>query len=84
MRSYALHGPLSQAESSVEAWFSSQALDLEEVLSGACDSRLHATVADVIETFETIDRSILYCALGRLGCLSGLGMLTLLIITGSG
>ena len=34
-------------ESSVEAWFSSAAPDFEEVLSGACDSRLRVTVSAV-------------------------------------
>ena len=44
---------------SVEAWFST-ALDIEEVLSGT------VMVADVIKSFDTVDRSILHCALGRL------------------
>ena len=52
--------------SSVEAWFST-ALDIEEVLSETGGDQLHVMVADVIESFGTIDRSILDCALGRLG-----------------
>ena len=52
--------------SSVEAWFST-ALDIEEVLSGTGGVQLHVMVADVIKSFDTVDRSILDCALGRLG-----------------
>ena len=54
---------LGNGLSSVEAWFST-ALDIEEVLSGAGADQL---VADVIKSFDTVDRSILDCALGRLG-----------------
>ena len=43
---------------SVEAWYTS-ALDIEEVLSGASDSHLHLFVADVIKSFDTVDRGIL-------------------------
>ena len=43
---------------SAEAWFSS-ALDIEEVLSGASDSHLHLFVADVVKSFDTVDRKIL-------------------------
>ena len=43
------------------------ALDIEEVLSGAGGDQLHIVVADVIESFDTVDRSILDCSLGRLG-----------------
>ena len=39
----------------------------EEVLSGAGGDQLHVMVADVIKSFDTVDRSILDCALGRLG-----------------
>ena len=52
--------------SSVEAWFST-ALDVEDVLSGTGGDQLHVMVADVIKSFDTVDRSILDCALGRLG-----------------
>ena len=37
-------------------------------------------VADVIKSFDTVDRSILHCAQGRLGCLLGSGRFILLII----
>ena len=49
----------------VEAWFST-ALDIEEVLSGTGRDQLHVMVADVIKSIDTVDRSILDCALGRL------------------
>ena len=57
---------LGNGLSSVEAWFST-ALDVEEVLFGTGGDQLHAMVADVIKSFENVDRSILDCALGRLG-----------------
>ena len=57
---------LGNGLSSVEAWFST-ALDIEEVLSGIGGDQLHVMVADVIKSFDTVDRSILNCALGRLG-----------------
>ena len=40
---------------SVEAWYTS-ALDIEEVLTGAADSDVHLLVADVIKSFDTVDR----------------------------
>ena len=43
---------------SVEAWYTSS-LDIEEVLTGAADSHLHLFVADVTESFDTVDRGIL-------------------------
>ena len=51
---------------SVEAWYTS-ALDIEEVLSGASDSHLHLFVADVINSFDTVDRKILNRVLSCLG-----------------
>ena len=51
---------------SVEAWFST-ALHIEEVLSGTGGEQLHVMVADVIKSLDTVDKSILDCALGRLG-----------------
>ena len=54
------------AWSLVEAWFST-ALNIEEVLSGAGGDQLRVMVAVVIKSFDTVDRSILDCALGRLG-----------------
>ena len=40
---------------SVEAWYTT-ALDIEEVLAGAADSHVHLFVADVIKSFDTVDR----------------------------
>ena len=57
---------LGNGLSSVEAWFST-ALDIEEVLSGTGGDQLHVMVAGFIKSFDTVDRSILDCALGRLG-----------------
>ena len=51
---------------SVEAWYAS-ALDIEEVLSGAVDSHVHLFVADVIKSFDTVDRGILDSVLSSLG-----------------
>ena len=51
---------------SVEAWYTSS-LDIEEVLAGATDSHLHLFVADVVKSFDTVDRNILdrvLCSLG--------------------
>ena len=56
---------LGNGLSPVEAWFST-ALDIEEVLSGTGGDQLHVMVADVIKSFDTVDRSILDCVLGRL------------------
>ena len=43
---------------SVEAWYTT-ALDIEEVLSGAVESDVHLFVADVIKSFDTVDRGVL-------------------------
>ena len=51
---------------SVEAWYTS-ALDVEVVLTGATDSDIHLFVADVIQSFGTVDRRILDRVLSRLG-----------------
>ena len=42
-------------------------MDIEEVLSGTGGDQFHVMVADVIKSFDTVDMSILDCALGRLG-----------------
>ena len=57
---------LGNGLSSFEAWFST-ALDIEEVLSGVGGDQLHVMVADIIKSFDTVDRSILVCTLGRFG-----------------
>ena len=51
---------LGNGLSSVEAWFSA-ALDIEEVLSETGGDLLRVMVADVIKSFDTVDRSILDC-----------------------
>ena len=51
---------------SVEAWKTS-ALDIVEVLSDASDSHLHLFVADVVKSFDTVDRGILDRVLSSLG-----------------
>ena len=53
---------------SVEAWYTSS-LDIEEVLTGASDSHVHLFVADVIKSFDTVDRGILDRVLSSLGLL---------------
>ena len=52
--------------SSVQAWYST-GLDLEESLSGALDSDVHIFVADVVKSFDTVERGILDYELSRLG-----------------
>ena len=51
---------------SVEAWYST-APDFEEVLSGLHESHAHVFVADVVKSFDTVDRGVLDLVLGRLG-----------------
>ena len=43
--------------SSVEAWYTI-AFDIEEVLSGVVDSDVHLFVADVVKSFDTVDRGV--------------------------
>ena len=52
--------------SSVEGW-NTTALSVEEVLSGVTDSDVHLFVADVIKSFDTVDRGILDKVLRSLG-----------------
>ena len=51
---------------SVEAWYTSY-LEIEEVLAGATDSHVHLFVADVVKSFDTVDRTILDRVLSSLG-----------------
>ena len=51
---------------SVEAWYVI-VFDIEEVLAGAADSHVHLFVADVIKSFDTVDRTILDRVLSSLG-----------------
>ena len=52
--------------SSVKAWYST-ALDLEKSFSGALDYDVHFFVADVVKSFDTVNRCILDSVLSRLG-----------------
>ena len=52
--------------SSVDAWYTT-ALDVEEVLSGIVESDVHLFVADVIKSFDMVDRAILDRVLSGLG-----------------
>ena len=53
---------------SVDAWFTT-ALDIEECLAGGVDSDVHLFVADVVKSFDTVDRRILDRVLSSLGLL---------------
>ena len=52
----------------MEAWYSSS-LDIKEVFAGASDSHLHCFVADVIKSFDTVDRTVLDRVLSSRGLL---------------
>ena len=55
--------------SSVDAWHATS-IDIEEVLSHTRHSDFHIFVADVVKSFDTVDRDILDYALRRLGLLA--------------
>ena len=42
----------------LKLWYST-ALDIEEVLSGFSDTDVHVFVADVVKSFDTVDRGVL-------------------------
>ena len=50
----------------MDAWFTT-ALDIEECLAGGVDSDVHLFVADVVKSFDTVDRGILDRVLSSLG-----------------
>ena len=52
--------------SSVDARYATT-IDIKEVLSNTRHGDFHTFVADVVKSFDTIDRDILDCASGRLG-----------------
>ena len=52
--------------SSVDARYSTT-VDIEKVLSNTRQGDFHIFVADVVKSFDPVDRDILVCALGRLG-----------------
>ena len=68
---------LGDGLSSVEAWFST-ALEIEEVLSGTGGDQLHVMVADVIKSFDTVDRYWILLWVGW-ASLTGLERLTFLV-----
>ena len=51
---------------SVEAWYAT-ALDIKELLTGAADSDVHLFVADVVKSFDTVDRGVFDRVLSSLG-----------------
>ena len=55
-----------KGRSSVDAWYSTS-LDIEEAISGIVDDDIHVFVADVVKSFDTVDRNILDCVLSSLG-----------------
>ena len=65
-QSLVLSSVYGNGRSSVEAWYTT-ALDIEEVLAGSVDTHVHAFVADVVKSFDTVDGGILDCVLGSLG-----------------
>ena len=50
----------------MRSWYTT-ALDVEEVRAGRVDSDVHLFVADVVKSFDTVDRSILDRVLSSLG-----------------
>ena len=42
-------------------------MDFEEVLSGLSESHVHVFVADVVKSFDIVDRGVLDLVLARLG-----------------
>ena len=69
--------------SSVEAWYST-ALDIEEVLSGFSDSDVHVSVADVVKSFNIVDREVLDFVFSDWVCLCGFVRLILVTMLGFG
>ena len=67
-KSWAPHSVFSagNGRSSVEAWFST-ALDIEACLAGGVEGDVHLFVADVVKSFDTVDRGVLDMVLGSLG-----------------
>ena len=55
-----------RGRSSVDAWYTT-ALDIEECLAGGVDADVHLLVADVVKSFDTVDRGILDRVLSSLG-----------------
>ena len=66
-RSSIVFGPLGQLEGWFQSWVPESVFDIEEVLTGGADSHVHLFVADVIKSFDTVDRSVLDRVLSSLG-----------------
>ena len=66
----------------MDDWYATT-LDTEDILSGANERQAHIFVADVIASFDTVDRGILDCASGRLGLHRWFGGFTLITMLGS-
>ena len=59
--------------SSVQTWFTTVS-HVEKVLSGIIEGDVHIFVADVIKSFEIVDRGVLDRVLGSWVCLVGFGI----------
>ena len=59
---------LVRGKSLVEVWYSTS-LATVEAISGIVDDDVHLFVADVLQSFDTVDRTILDCVLSSLGLL---------------
>ena len=57
---------VGSARSSVDAWYSTS-LGIVEAVSGIVDDDIHLFVADVVRSFDTVDRNILDCVLSSFG-----------------
>ena len=55
---------LGKSRSTAAAWYST-VLDTEETLPGGTDCHVHAFVADVIKSIDTVDRRMLDCVRGN-------------------
>ena len=63
----------------MNAWYCTS-LDIEEVITGIVDDDSHLFVADVVKSFDTVDRKILDCVISSLGLLAWFRHVTTLSI----
>ena len=61
-----LGGREGGGRSSVDAWYTT-ALDIEECFAGGLEQDVHLLVADVVKSFDAVDRGILDRVLSSLG-----------------
>ena len=54
----------------MDAWYTTS-IDIEEVLSNTRHDDFHIFVADIVKSYDTVDRDILDCVLGDLAFLPG-------------